>query len=73
MGPEFDFELSPVLRREEVPELRLSGADESDETVARLGWSTWLRTEELDRDAADAVFTPSLVREEARESMETRL
>jgi len=72
VGPEFDFELSLVLQREEVPELRLGRADEMDETAARLGWSSWLRTEPLDRDAADAVFTPSLVLEEARDSMETR-
>lgn len=72
-GPEFDFEISLILKREEIPELRLGGADEDREPGARLGWSTWLGIDPLDRDAGDAVFTPSLALEEARDSMETRV
>jgi type VI secretion system protein ImpH len=71
-GPEFDFEISLVLEKEELPELRLGRADETNEADARLGWSTWLRTEPAEHDASDAVFTPSLALEEARDSTETR-
>jgi hypothetical protein len=42
------------------------------DSPCRLGWSTWLKYEHLDRDADDAVFTPSLEREEAMDSLEMR-
>jgi len=73
-GPEYDFEFSLVLRKDAVPSLVLGVADgQSDSTPCRLGWTTWLKAEDFDRDADDAVFTPSLLREEARDSLEMRL
>ena len=70
-GPEYDFELTLVLDRNQVPPLCLLREGASLETeLARLGWSTWLGQEERDRDPDDGVFTPSLAREEARDSME---
>lgn len=51
-GPEFDFEIQPVLRREEVPAARLGGAGEP----TRLGWNSWCLSEPAPTDAADAIF-----------------
>ena len=51
LGNALDFEIHPVLRREEVPSCQLGGDD-----AARLGWSAWLRTEPFWRHATDAVF-----------------
>ena len=73
-GPEYDFELTLVLRKEEIPTLQLATHDQTaPQGPSRLGWSTWLEDGEFDRDRDDAVFTPSLSREEARDSMEMRL
>ncbi len=74
-GPEFDFELTLVLRKDDIPIMRLGGSDASSDgtdaaEACRLGWSTWLKHGDFDRDRDDAVFTPSLAREEARDSME---
>jgi type VI secretion system protein ImpH len=70
-GPEYDFELTLVLRKEDVPKLRLGRSDASEAPApGRLGWSTWLNHDEFELDRDDAVFTPSLAREEARDSME---
>ncbi len=71
-GPEFEFEIGLALKKEEVPDLRLASgsAEQSDDDVgmgARLGWSSWLRTRPLERDAHDAVFTPDLSEEQAAE------
>jgi type VI secretion system protein ImpH len=52
-GPDLDFDIQPVLRRQEVPCARLGG-DESDPSC--LGWNTWIRTIPLPHDARDAVF-----------------
>ena len=51
LGNALDFEIQPVLRREEVPSCQLGGDD-----AARLGWSAWLRTEPFWVNATDAVF-----------------
>jgi len=52
LGSTLEFDVQATLRREEVPPCGLG-----DETFnARLGWSTWLRTEPFWRDATDAVF-----------------
>jgi type VI secretion system protein ImpH len=52
VGPEFDFDVQPILRKEEVPRCRLGGEDEP----SRLGWNTWLLTQPLPQDARDAIF-----------------
>ena len=71
-GPEYDFEFTLVLDRDAVPPLALGGAEADDDPACRLGWSTWLDRTGADRDADDAVFTPSLAREEQRETLEIR-
>ena len=54
VGPQFDFDVQPVLRAEEVPWCRLGG---DLEDPARLGWNTWVRSGPFDRDVEDAVFS----------------
>jgi type VI secretion system protein ImpH len=54
VGPQFDFDVQPVLRAAEVPWCRLGG-DASD--PARLGWNTWIRSNPFDHDVSDAVFS----------------
>jgi type VI secretion system protein ImpH len=46
VGEDVNFEVRPVLRREEVP-LCILGRD----TSVRLGWSMWLKVREFDQDA----------------------
>jgi type VI secretion system protein ImpH len=53
-GMEFDFDVQPVLRGEEVPWFRLI-ADGAD--IPRLGWNTWVRSRPFDREVADAIFS----------------
>jgi type VI secretion system protein ImpH len=69
-GPEYDFELTLVLEKQAVPTLRLGVADEAIPEGSRLGWSTWLEGDQREEDADDAMFTPSLALEEARDSLE---
>lgn len=52
VGPELRFDVQLVLRAEEVPACQLGGDGER----SLLGWNSWLRTGQLDHDAADAVF-----------------
>ena len=54
VGPEFDFDVQPVLKAAEVPRFR---AGRAGEVPSYLGWNTWLRGKPLPRDADDAVFT----------------
>jgi type VI secretion system protein ImpH len=54
VGFQFDFDVQPVLRADEVPWCRLGG-DESG--AARLGWNTWIRSGAFDHDVSDAVFS----------------
>lgn len=54
VGPQFDFDVQPVLRAAEVPWCRLGG-DGAD--AARLGWNTWIRCRDFRHDVADAVFS----------------
>jgi type VI secretion system protein ImpH len=54
--PDLDFEIRLVLRAEEVPPLRL---EHTPTRACRLGWSTWLASDERLRDAADAVLVPA--------------
>lgn len=48
VGAELDFDVQLVLRREEVPTCQLG-----DE--AMLGWNTWVRADEMPRDAEDTI------------------
>ena len=52
VGPEFDFDVQLVLRKEDVPSCRLS----PEGLGARLGWNTWLLSGPSAADAEDAVF-----------------
>jgi len=66
-GVEFDFDFTLVLKAEEVPALRLGGADaEAGERICRLGLSSWLKSEEFDHDVDDSVIAPSLAFERTR-------
>lgn len=52
VGPELDFDVRVVLRAEGVPECQLN-----DETPGpRLGWNTWLTSQQPQRDAEDVFF-----------------
>jgi type VI secretion system protein ImpH len=53
VGPDLDFDVNLVLRREDVPLCRLGG-DGSE--GAFLGWNTWVRAGDFDHDADDALF-----------------
>lgn len=53
VGAEFDFDIQPVLKKEEVPMCRLGKA-----AGGRLGWNTWIKTKEMAKDADQAVFMP---------------
>jgi type VI secretion system protein ImpH len=55
-GPDLDFDVQVVLRREDVPACRLGG-DPDD--ASRLGWNTWIHSQEMEADAEDAVFQPA--------------
>lgn len=50
-GEELTWDVNLILEREEVPPLRLG-------ETARLGWTTWLMTGPLDRDADDLMLKP---------------
>lgn len=51
-GAEFDVDVQPVLRAEEIPECRLS----DEPPGPRLGWNTWLSSQQTQRDADQACF-----------------
>jgi len=53
--PELDFQTRLILRAEQVPALRL---EHTPSQACRLGWSTWLKSEEFRRDPDDAVLVP---------------
>ncbi len=59
VGPELDFDVQLVLRRTEVPRIRLV-SDHDD--APRLGWNTWLGTEPPAHDVDDAVLQPEALR-----------
>lgn len=52
-GPQFDFDVQLVLRKDEVPASRLGGAEAGG---ARLGWNSWIWNEPFREDVEDAVF-----------------
>ena len=51
VGPEFDFDVQLVLRREEVPGSLVGGKK------SHLGWNTWMRSREFTYMVDDAVFS----------------
>jgi type VI secretion system protein ImpH len=51
LGFQFAWDLNLVLRREQVPALRLDGG-------GQLGWTTWLPAARFERDPADLVIEP---------------
>jgi type VI secretion system protein ImpH len=53
VGPELDFDVQLVLKAAEVPDCRLIDGPAGP---PRLGWNTWVCSQPLPRDAADAVF-----------------
>ena len=52
VGDEYDFDIQPVLRRDQIPPAVLGRA-----RTIRLGWSMWLTTRAAERDAEAAVFS----------------
>ena len=55
-GPELDYSVNLVLKADQVPECRLS---DTPQYAPRLGWTTWLKTQERILDADDVVFAGS--------------
>ena len=53
VGPEFDFDVQLVLKANEVPWCQFSS---DPQNAPRLGWNTWIRSNELSHDVDDAVF-----------------
>ncbi len=53
VGIEFDFDVQLVLKKEEVPMCQLSS---KARLLPMLGWTTWIRTEEMKEDVSDVVF-----------------
>jgi type VI secretion system protein ImpH len=51
-GPQFDFDVQPILKAEEIPWCRIGGGEAS----ARLGWNTWIRSGAMHKDADDVIF-----------------
>lgn len=51
LGDEFDWDVQLVLKREEVPGLKLGQS-------GQLGWTTWLHAAAPTRDAGDLVLRP---------------
>jgi type VI secretion system protein ImpH len=51
VGEDTNFEVRPILRREEVPWCVLGGGN-----AVRLGWSMWLKERELEEDVSQPVF-----------------
>ncbi|MGF1583092.1 MAG: type VI secretion system baseplate subunit TssG [Gemmataceae bacterium] len=54
LGPELSFDVQMVLKVDEIPECQL--VEVQDEVGPCLGWNTWLKSQEAEVDAADAVF-----------------
>jgi type VI secretion system protein ImpH len=51
-GPELDFDVQPLLRADAVPEWQLG----DEPPGPRLGWNTWLVSQQPAADAGDALF-----------------
>jgi type VI secretion system protein ImpH len=53
-GPDLDFDVMPVLRRDEAPRCLLGDRDGHD--PSRLGWNTWVHDDDYADHLTDAVF-----------------
>lgn len=53
VGLEFDFDVQIVLAAGEVPECRIESTSSGG---PRLGWNTWLRSQEINSENNDGVF-----------------
>ncbi|WP_137937483.1 type VI secretion system baseplate subunit TssG [Chitinivorax sp. B] len=51
VGDAFEWDVNVVLKRDEVPRLKLS-------KTSRLGWNTWISSRKPDRDASDLKLKP---------------
>jgi type VI secretion system protein ImpH len=54
IGDEYAWEVNLILKRDEVPPLRLGA-----EGKAQLGWTSWLRSRPPERDAGHLVYDPN--------------
>jgi type VI secretion system protein ImpH len=52
-GEEYDVEIQLILKRREVPVCELKSEPEAG---WQLGWTTWFKTREFQRDPGDAVL-----------------
>lgn len=52
VGPQFDFDIQPILKADEVPTCRLGRSDD----IPRLGRTTFLRSQQFDKDFNRAAF-----------------
>jgi len=50
---EIDFEVQLVLKRDEVPRCQLGGEGEG---APQLGWVTWMKSKEMERNPDEAIF-----------------
>jgi type VI secretion system protein ImpH len=57
VGPGMGFAVNLILRRQDVPSVRLGG----DGPPPRLGWDTWLPTASRTRDADEPMFEAEVV------------
>ena len=53
VGCDYDFDVQPILKAEEVPPLQLAG---DGDPACNLGWNTWLSSVPFSQDATDAIF-----------------
>jgi len=53
LGPEIDIDIQLILRRQDVPECRLT---DDPATGPRLGWNCWALAGQATKDADDAIF-----------------
>ena len=50
---EIDFEVQLILKRDEVPRCQLGG---EGDTAPQLGWVTWMKSKEMDRNPQETIF-----------------
>lgn len=53
---EIDFEVQLILKRDEVPRCRLGGEGQA---APQLGWVTWMKSQDMDRNPQETVFNVS--------------